>query len=105
EPRTDACAAVLGTTAYVFGGTRYVSGQIQNGAYPDVSDRELNDVWKTTDGTTWTLATASAAQTARSEAAMVAHGGKLWILGGEDMYLSGYEYDYFGHQMIQRPVY
>ncbi|MCA9450370.1 MAG: hypothetical protein KC931_24825, partial [Candidatus Omnitrophica bacterium] len=41
-----------------------------------------NEVWWTTDGANWTLATASADWIPRGEHTSVVHDGKMWILGG-----------------------
>ncbi|MEP0368201.1 MAG: DUF6242 domain-containing protein [Cyclobacteriaceae bacterium] len=44
----------------------------------------LNDVWSTTDGTTYTQVTESAAFPARTAPASIVFDGKMWIFGGLD---------------------
>jgi hypothetical protein len=44
--------------------------------------RVLNDVWYSTNGTTWTLATAHAPWAPRAYHTSVVYGGKMWVIGG-----------------------
>jgi hypothetical protein len=41
-----------------------------------------NDVWWSTDGVTWTRATASAGWSARYAHTSVVYDGKMWVMGG-----------------------
>ena len=56
---------------WVIGGYRYDSSHIY-----------LNDVWSSTDGASWTQATASAAWSGRRYHSSVVYDDKLWVLGG-----------------------
>ena len=51
----------------------------------------FGDVWWSTDGATWTLAS-DGAFPARSVHASVVHDGKMWILGGNSSYAAGSEF-------------
>jgi hypothetical protein len=42
------------------------------------------DVWYSTDGITWTQATASAAFSARYYHSSAVFNGKMWVIGGQD---------------------
>lgn len=44
--------------------------------------RYENDVWWSTDGVTWTRATANAGWTARYGHTATVHNGKMWVIGG-----------------------
>jgi len=44
----------------------------------------LNDVWYSTNGTTWTQATAHAAWSPRRSHTSVVYDGKMWVIGGTD---------------------
>lgn len=48
----------------------------------DGSMTYYNDVWKTTDGSTWTEATSAAAWDARSMFRVLNFGGHMWLIGG-----------------------
>ncbi|MBX3459700.1 MAG: choice-of-anchor D domain-containing protein [Planctomycetes bacterium] len=43
-----------------------------------------NDVWYTTDGVDWTLATGEAAWSRRHSHGLAVHNGRMWLLGGYD---------------------
>jgi len=43
-----------------------------------------NDVWSSSDGTTWTQATANAAFVARTNPAVFVYNNKIWVAGGMD---------------------
>jgi len=62
---------VIGGNAYPFGGNTASQGT----AY--------NDVWSSPDGATWTKVTGAAAFPARSNPAVFAYSGKLWVVGGK----------------------
>ena len=66
-------------TSVVYGGKMWVIG----GAF-DYGGTPFNDVWYSTNGTTWTLATAHAQWAPRSAHASVVYDGKMWIIGGYD---------------------
>lgn len=44
----------------------------------------MNDVWSSSDGASWTQATASAGWSARQNHQMITYDGKLWVIGGND---------------------
>lgn len=52
----------------------------QRGATPAY----LNDVWSSTDGSTWTLATAAAPFAPRAEHALAVFNGRLWVIAGRN---------------------
>jgi uncharacterized protein YjdB/N-acetylneuraminic acid mutarotase len=56
----------------------------QRGATPDY----LNDVWSSSDGSTWTLATGAAPFPPRAEHALAVFNGRLWVIQGRNA--SGY---------------
>jgi hypothetical protein len=56
-------------TVYIFGG--------------NTGSLDLNDVWKTTDGSTWTQQTSDAGWSDRSFLEVVEFNDKLWVLGGD----------------------
>jgi len=55
---------------------------VMGGYYQDGIDHYLNDVWYSSDGSSWTQATAAAPWPARYEHTCVAHEGRLWVMGG-----------------------
>jgi hypothetical protein len=64
-----------------FNGRLWLSGGASYGcgAWP-----YCRDVWSSSDGVTWTQATAAATPYGRSNHGMIAFGGKLWMIGGFD---------------------
>ena len=62
---------VVGGNAYPFGGNTASQGT----AY--------NDVWSSTDGTTWSNVTTAAAFPARSNPAVFVYNNKIWVAGGK----------------------
>lgn len=56
-----------------------LGGQSAAGGY-------LNDVWYSTDGVNWTLATDSAGWSPRDELTSLSYDDKLWVLGGDNGY-------------------
>lgn len=68
--RNGLAAAVYDGKMWVIGGNNVTTSNA------------LNDVWFSTDGVTWTQATAAAPFAARTELEAVEFEGKLWILGG-----------------------
>lgn len=74
SPRQDFGATVFNDKIWITGGTNAVN-----------PSTEYNDVWYSTDGTTWTEMTDSAPWHARFNEAtlpMLSYNNKLWILGG-----------------------
>lgn len=57
-----------------------IGGLNQNG-----SEKFYNDVWVSSDGVTWDLATGSAGFTPRYGHTTVVHNGKIWVIGGYDI--------------------
>ncbi|MEM8889575.1 MAG: fibronectin type III domain-containing protein [Bacteroidota bacterium] len=77
-------AGWAGRTAFgatVHDGKIWLSGG--NSSY--TSGNEFGDVWYSSDGITWTRATANAAFGGRYGHEMLSYNGKLWILGGRDV--------------------
>jgi hypothetical protein len=66
-------------TALVFGGEMWVMGGCDS---IGLDDRWLNDVWHSTDGVSWTLATASAEWSGRMVPSALVFDGKMWVMGG-----------------------
>lgn len=76
--RTDAAAAVFGGKLWILGGSRLTSL-----SDPDPLNDYLNDVWYSSDGSTWEEATAGAPWAPRGGHQSVVFDGKLWVIGGE----------------------
>ncbi|MGX5816927.1 Kelch repeat-containing protein [Chitinophaga lutea] len=76
--------------AVVFDGAMWVIGGNEQpaGNSTTVPGNPLNDVWKSTDGITWTRVTAAAAFPARTHPAVFVFQNKIWVAGGKDA--SGY---------------
>jgi len=70
--RNGHAAAILSDRIWVVGGWGDSSATVQD------------DVWYSSDGHTWTVATTAATGTARQLHACVAFDNKLWIIGGND---------------------
>lgn len=70
-----------------FGDRMWIMGGWHNGRLPGHS--ASNQVWCSTDGAAWTLATARAGWSPRLAAALVAFEGKMWLLGGTENYYFG----------------
>ena len=66
-----------GHTSVVYKNKMWVIG----GYYNDGNRHDLNDVWYSTDGVNWTLATASAAFPARNGHTSVVFNNKMWVNG------------------------
>jgi hypothetical protein len=78
--RAGLSAAVLNGEIYVLGGSTADDSSLVGGP----PRRQLyRDVWKSTDGITWTQATAAAPWAARAGASVVVKDGFLYLLGGE----------------------
>ena len=58
------------------------------GGQPDTSGTKFNDVWYSTDGISWTLATAAAAFSERSDFAAVVYENEMWVIGNNDVWRS-----------------
>jgi hypothetical protein len=71
-------------TALVFNGEMWVMGGCDSIGR---DDNWLNDVWHSTDGVSWTLATDSAEWARRMVPSALVFDGKMWVLGG--MYSPG----------------
>ena len=67
-------AAIHGGRIWIIGGAE-LGGERHDTGYK-------NDVWSSSDGSSWRQETESAPWTGRSGMAGVAHDGKLWLLGG-----------------------
>jgi hypothetical protein len=67
-----------GTAGVVFNDQMWIAGGVSGfGPY-----HLYNDVWKSSDGITWTQATANAGWSPRYNPTMLAFDNKLWIIGG-----------------------
>lgn len=73
----------------VFNDKIWFMGGWYNGRLPGHS--ASNEVWHTTDGMKWELATKNAAWTPRIAAATVEFKGRMWLLGGIENYYFGDE--------------
>jgi hypothetical protein len=74
-PRTDFAAVAFDGRIWVLGGSGWDCG----------SPKLFNDVWYSTDGVDWTLATADAGWSPRSLHLCLAFHGKLWLFGAPDL--------------------
>jgi hypothetical protein len=54
------------------------------GGYGTTQPYPRNDVWYSTNGATWTQATAAAAFTARFKHDSAVFNNKIWVIGGTD---------------------
>ena len=72
-------AVVFNNKLWVIGGNGYPA--FGNTNSPGTS---YNDVWSSTDGTTWTQVTASANFIARTNPAVFVYDNKIWLAGGMD---------------------
>gem|GEM_PF-966090 len=72
--RVNYGAVTLGGKMWMIGGYNYDFNANQF--------EDTNDVWYSTNGTSWTEATASAAFSARDSMGAVAFNSKLWVIGG-----------------------
>jgi len=73
-PRTGFAAVAFEGKIWVLGGSGWDCG----------SPKLLNDVWYSSDGADWTLATADAGWSPRSVYLCLAFGGKVWLFGAPD---------------------
>lgn len=71
-----------GLLAVEFDGKMWVMTGYSDDGTVGIEERYKRDVWYTSDGITWTQATASAPWAGRSWAAGVVYDGKIWIFGG-----------------------
>ena len=69
-----------GQGAVVFNNELWVMGGLNSGL--DGSGRSQQDVWHSSDGAHWSLATDSAGWTRRVLPTCLAYGGKMWVIGG-----------------------
>ena len=69
----------LGHATLVYGGKLWVIG----GDIAGASATMVNDVWSTTDGTTWVQATANAAFSTREGHGAVVLNNAMWVTGGD----------------------
>ena len=80
EDWTNTFANILdraGHTSVVFDNKMWVMGGY------DIFDGLKNDVWYSTDGITWTEATASASWSVRYEHSSVVFDNNIWVMGGD----------------------
>jgi hypothetical protein len=82
DGRAGLSAAVLGEHIYVLGGSKNDDSAIVGAGGP--ARIYFNDVWRSTDGASWELATEAAPWEPRAGAAVVVTGDRLLMLGGED---------------------
>ncbi|MES2356537.1 MAG: galactose oxidase [Pseudomonadota bacterium] len=71
----------LGAGAVVFRGKMWILGGIEDYYFGNTKSLK-NDVWSSSDGKNWQLATANAGWSPRAYHAAVVHDGKIWVLGG-----------------------
>ncbi|MEO9022869.1 MAG: DUF6242 domain-containing protein [Ginsengibacter sp.] len=72
-------AVVFNSKLWVIGGNPYPA--FGNTNTPSAA---FNDVWSSSDGTTWTVATTGAAFIPRTEPAVFVYDNKIWLVGGKD---------------------
>jgi len=70
--RSGHTSIVYDNKMWVIGGYAYSDGSIY-----------MNDVWYSSDGVTWTQATASAEFPVRADHTSVVYDNKMWVIGGE----------------------
>jgi hypothetical protein len=73
--------------AITFDGRMWLMGGWFNGRLP--GHGASNEVWSSTDGVNWTMATKSAGWSPRLAAGAVAFKGRMWVLGGTEDYYFG----------------
>lgn len=71
--REGHASAVFGSKLWIFGGYS---------ADPARSNVRLNDVWNTSDGSTWERVTEAATWSPRSSFTVTSYHGSLWLIGG-----------------------
>lgn len=71
-----------GQGAVVFNNELWVMGGLDSALSSSTKGRLFNDVWHSTDGTNWSLATDSAAWSRRVLPTCLVFGGKMWVIGG-----------------------
>ena len=74
-------------TTLVFNGKMWFMGGWYGGRLPDASASD--EVWSSSDGSNWQLATDHAGWSARCGAAGAVFKNRMWILGGLERYLDG----------------
>ncbi len=82
-------SARLGGAAASFKGSLWLAGGVTD-FHNGTADSLRNDVWRTARGDSWTLVTADAPWSPRAYHQLVAHGGRLYLLGGGN-YAPGYQ--------------
>ncbi len=82
EGRAGLSSVVLNNEIYVLGGSKNDDDAIVGDMGPPRI--YFNDVWKSSDGATWTQMTDDAPWAPRAGAAVVAKDGYIYLLGGED---------------------
>lgn len=80
--------ARLGAASVAFAGRLWLTGGVTR-YYDGTADSLRNDVWSTADGVSWQRATSHAAWIPRAYHQLVAHEGRLFVLGGGN-YLPAY---------------
>jgi hypothetical protein len=71
-----------GQGAVVFNNELWVMGGLDSVLSSSTKGHLFNDVWHSTDGTSWSLATDSAAWPRRVLPTCLVFGGKMWVIGG-----------------------
>lgn len=89
QPRSEYACFVFNNKIWLLGGCKSNSfvGDIRViGTFTEGTalDKEMNDVWCSSDGANWTLATDNAPWSGRSYANPAVYEGKIWILGGSN---------------------
>ena len=74
DERWDHTSITYDDKMWIMGGMEYV----------DYTSIERDDVWYSSDGSSWSEATSDASWTARTRHASVVYNGKMWILGGKN---------------------
>lgn len=80
-PRNDRWSPRIAAGVVEFKGKLWILGGTENYYFGDQKSLK-NDVWSSADGETWNLVTADAGWSPRAYHTVVAHHGKLWVMGG-----------------------
>jgi len=96
---TDGTNWFLSTAEAAFTGRKYSASVVFNsrlwviGGYTHTgSGRDGNDVWSSSDGVTWELATAEAGFSGRSGHAAIVFNNRIWLIGGASFESGGFNY-------------
>ncbi|HNX16939.1 MAG TPA: hypothetical protein PKM50_01265, partial [Methanoregula sp.] len=84
----------FGHTSFVFDNKMWVIGGVGLAPASRLGTEYKNDVWYSTDGSTWTQATAYANWSPRFGHTSLVFDNKMWVIGGEGVDNRGYSTNY-----------